>query len=369
MAKIDLVRLTKTFDGGVTAVHDLDLTIEDGEFLSLLGPSGCGKTTTLRCVAGLERPTSGEILFDDVPAVSARRGVFVPPEKRHMGMVFQSYALWPHMTSRANIAYPLRRAKVARSEITARVDEMLAVVGLDDHGDRLPGKLSGGQQQRVALARALINHPRVVLFDEPFSNLDTLLRGQMRREVRRLHERLGTTSIYVTHDRIEAMALSDRIAVLKDGIVQQVGTPREIYTAPANRFVADFIGFDNLVKATVARGNGGQPVVRLGADGPQLRCATSVDHSSGSVVEIAVRSTSFRILPRSSAAENGFTATVQSVTYLGEDVEFQATAGETSLIARVSDVDVRHANAGSVPAGGDTIHLRVDPEELVEIGR
>ncbi|NEK56961.1 ABC transporter ATP-binding protein, partial [Geodermatophilus sabuli] len=252
MAQIDLKGLTKEFDGGVRAVDDLDLQIADGEFVSLLGPSGCGKTTTLRCIAGLERPTAGEILFDGAPIVSLERGVFLPPEKRHMGMVFQSYALWPHMTAFANVAYPLNRSKtVDKGEIAPRVEQMLATVGLSDVGGRLPSKLSGGQQQRVALARALINRPRVVLFDEPFSNLDSILRSQMRREVRSLHERLGTTSVYVTHDRTEAMALSDRVVVMKLGVIQQIGTPREIYTKPANRFVADFIGFDNILKAEV----------------------------------------------------------------------------------------------------------------------
>jgi iron(III) transport system ATP-binding protein len=365
VAQIDLVGLTKRFDGGVAAVDRLDLTIRNGEFLSLLGPSGCGKTTTLRCLAGLERPTGGEIHFDGTPVVA--RGVFVPPERRHLGMVFQSYALWPHMTVFGNVAYPLRRGAGAdRREIAPRVAEMLEVVGLADYADRLPGKLSGGQQQRVALARALVNRPRVVLYDEPLSNLDSILRAQMRREVRKLHEALGSTSVYVTHDRVEAMALSDRVAVMRDGVLQQIGTPREIYTAPANRFVADFIGFDNLLKAEVVGSDERGAAVRLGADGPVVRYATAQASPPGSTVELAARATAIRL---ATEGEPGtFPARVQTVTYLGEDLEFQLQAGEVALLARIRDADVRAATAGRVPASGDEVALHIRPEELVEIG-
>jgi iron(III) transport system ATP-binding protein len=366
VAHIDRAGLTKRYDGGVAAVDRLDLTIHDGEFLSLLGPSGCGKTTTLRCLAGLERPTDGEIRFDGTPVVA--RGVFVPPEQRHMGMVFQSYALWPHMTVFGNVAYPLRRAAGSdRQQVRARVTEMLAVVGLSDFADRLPGKLSGGQQQRVALARALVNRPRVVLYDEPLSNLDTILRAQMRREVRRLHETLGSTSVYVTHDRVEAMALSDRVAVMRDGVLQQVGTPREIYTSPANRFVADFIGFDNLLKAEIVTSDGAGAVVRLGADGPLVRCATSRPYPAGGTVELAARASAIRLVP-GARPDTSFRARVEAVTYLGEDLEFQLRAGDVVLLARARDADVWAATAGSVPVSGDEVDLHIRPEELVEIG-
>jgi iron(III) transport system ATP-binding protein len=368
MAQIDLKGLTKEFDGGVRAVDELDLQIADGEFVSLLGPSGCGKTTTLRCIAGLERPTGGEILFDGTPIVSLERGVFVPPEKRHMGMVFQSYALWPHMTAFANVAYPLNRSKdVDKAEVTRRVEEMLATVGLSEVAGRLPSKLSGGQQQRVALARALVNRPRVVLFDEPFSNLDSILRSQMRREVRNLHERLGTTSVYVTHDRTEAMALSDRVVVMKLGVIQQIGTPREIYTKPANRFVADFIGFDNILKAEVVEASADRPLLRLGGDGPLLRYTTVADHQPGTVVEVAARANAFHLVPRSAADEQCFAAEVEGVTYLGDDVEYRVRVGQNGLIARIPDAEVRSAGTAAPPAAGDTIHLRIAPDELIEI--
>jgi iron(III) transport system ATP-binding protein len=368
MARIDLVGLTKAFDGGAPAVDDLHLTIEDGEFVSLLGPSGCGKTTTLRCIAGLERPSAGEILFDETPIVSVRRGVFVPPEKRHMGMVFQSYALWPHMTAAKNVAYPLKRAgKLTKFEIATRVQDMLATVGLAECSDRLPSKLSGGQQQRVALARALVNRPRVVLFDEPLSNLDSILRSQLRREVRGLHERLGTTSIYVTHDRTEAMALSDRVVVMKKGVIQQIGTPREIYTTPANRFVADFIGFDNIVKAEVVESGAREPLLRLGSDGPVLRFASAARHQAGAVVEVAARATSFHIVAPGSPAPQSFAGKVEAVTYLGDDLEFRVSVGRTSLLARISEPEVRGAGPGGCPVAGDQVHLRIAADELIEI--
>ena len=368
MARIDLDHLRKTFDGGVRAVDDMNLTIADGEFVSLLGPSGCGKTTTLRCIAGLEQATGGEIRFEGRPIVSPERGIFVPPEKRQMGMVFQSYALWPHMTCSANVAYPLARTgKTDKSEIAKRVDEMLAVVGLSEHGDRLPSKLSGGQQQRVALARALVNRPRVVLFDEPFSNLDSILRAQMRREVRGLHEQLGTTSIYVTHDRTEAMALSDRIVVMRHGVIQQVGTPREIYTRPANRFVADFIGFDNIVKAEVVESSASEALLRLGGDGPLLRYTTAATHGAGTVVEVAARANAFHLVPRGATDEQCFTAEVEGVTYLGDDVEFRVRTGSSGFITRISDAEVRSIGTGVQPACGDTIQLRIAPEELIEV--
>jgi iron(III) transport system ATP-binding protein len=295
-------------------------------------------------------------------------GVFVPPEKRHMGMVFQSYALWPHMTAFGNVAYPLRRARLDGAEVAARVGEMLDVVGLAEYGGRLPSKLSGGQQQRVALARALVNRPQVVLYDEPLSNLDSLLRAQMRREVRRLHDGLGSTSIYVTHDRTEAMALSDRIAVMQAGVVQQIGTPREIYTCPANRFVADFIGFDNLLKAEVVASERDGALVRLGSDGPLVRCATSRAHPPGSIVELAARAGAFRLAPPALPPGQSFRAQIRAVTYLGEDLEFQVQAGEVALLARIRDVDVRAATGGAVPVSGDVVNLGIRPEELVEIG-
>lgn len=368
MARIDLTGLTKAFDGDVLAVDDLHLTIHDGEFVSLLGPSGCGKTTTLRCIAGLEHPTSGEIVFDGTTIASPRNRIFVPPEERQMGMVFQSYALWPHMTCRANVAYPLIRGKeMSRAEITSRVDEMLSTVGLADWGDRLPSKLSGGQQQRVALARALVNRPRVVLFDEPLSNLDSILRAQMRREVRSLHDKFGTTSVYVTHGRTEAMALSDRVVVMQNGTIQQVGTPREIYTMPANRFVADFIGFDNILKAEVLEFGSKNALLRVGMDGPLLRCTTKATHNTGSVIGVAMRASAFHLLAAPSADQQSFTAVVEDITYLGDDVELTVRVGQTVLLARIADAEARAVGTGAQPARGGQVNLRIAPDELIEI--
>ncbi|MBN1565987.1 MAG: ABC transporter ATP-binding protein [Anaerolineae bacterium] len=231
--------------GEVRAVDNVSLTIHEGEFLTLLGPSGCGKTTTLRLISGFEMPSAGRILLDGQD-ISHR-----PPNKRDMAMVFQSYALFPHMTVFNNIAYGLRIQHVSRSEIKARVDKVLDLMGLHNLGERRPNELSGGQQQRVALARSLVVEPRVLLFDEPLSNLDAKLRVQMRSEIRNIQRRLNITSVYVTHDQVEAMALSDRVVIMNEGQIEQIDSPEEIYRRPVSRFVADFIGRANFLPATV----------------------------------------------------------------------------------------------------------------------
>lgn len=367
MADIRIRALTKSFDGNDPVVKDITLTIADGEFVSLLGPSGCGKTTTLRCIAGLERPSSGEIYYGGTLLASGDSGAFVPPEKRQMGMVFQSYALWPNLNVRANVAYPLRRAGLPTNEARGRVDTMLSLVGLSDWAESPPNKLSGGQQQRVALARALVNQPRVVLYDEPLSNLDALLRVQMRREIRRLHEQVGTTSVYVTHDRSEAMALSDRIVVLGGGVIQHVGTPREIYTQPANRFVADFVGFENLLKAEVKSRASDHFVVMLDPAGPVFKVGLATKQPEGSTVEIAVRASAFRLAHEPNGGTNVFDATVDGQTYLGEETEYQLRAGGTNLIVRLLDSEIRAIYGTRSPSNGDVIRLRVNPEELIEI--
>ena len=241
MAQVRIEHIFKRF-GGVTAVNDFDLVVEDGEFVSILGPSGCGKTTTLRMVAGFERATEGEIYIGEQCVSSSVKNKFVPPEKRDIGMVFQSYAVWPHMTVLDNVGYPLKIQKVAKEERTKRVKEMLALVHLDEYAVRYPLQLSGGQQQRVALARALVARPGLLLLDEPLSNLDAKLRESMRFEILALQKELGITVVYVTHDQGEAMAMSDRIVVMSRGVVQQIGAPHDIYSNPANKMVADFIG-------------------------------------------------------------------------------------------------------------------------------
>ena len=230
---------------------DFNLDVKDGEFISFLGPSGCGKTTTLRMIAGFERPTEGSIILGDTVVSSASEGLFMAPEKRDIGMVFQSYAVWPHMTVAENVAYPLKIQGVSKAERDRRVEEALKMVHLDQYGRRYPNQLSGGQQQRVALARALIAHPGLLLLDEPLSNLDAKLRESMRFEISTLQKELGITVIYVTHDQSEAMTMSDRIVVMNGGEIQQIGRPFDVYTHPANKMVADFIGLVNFVPAAM----------------------------------------------------------------------------------------------------------------------
>jgi iron(III) transport system ATP-binding protein len=238
---LELKHVSKRF-GEATAVDDISLTVYKGEFLTLLGPSGCGKTTTLRMIAGLERCSSGEIHYQGKLIDAGDQSVFVPPNKREMGMVFQSYAIWPHMNVFENVAYPLRVRKVKKQIIEEEVERVLDLVGLLHLKERQSSQLSGGQQQRVALARSLVFHPNILLLDEPFSNLDVRLREQMRVEVRQIQKKIGITVVFVTHDQVEALSLSDRIVVMKDGRIEQVGTPEEVYDQPRTPFVRDFLG-------------------------------------------------------------------------------------------------------------------------------
>lgn len=247
--EVKLENLTKNFTtstrGTVKAVQQVNLTINPGEFVTLLGPSGCGKTTILRMIAGFEKPTGGKILINGEDVISKT------PDKRGLGMVFQNYALFPHLNVFDNIAYGLKLQKCEKTEMEQRVLEGLKVVKMDDFSQRVPAQMSGGQQQRIALVRALVLRPGVLLFDEPLSNLDAKLRLHMRDEIRRIQKETGITSVYVTHDQSEAMAMSDKIVILKDGIIQQVGTPEEVYQVPANQFVANFIGKANFIKGTI----------------------------------------------------------------------------------------------------------------------
>ena len=256
MPKIELRNITKKFGGTFTAVDNLSITIEDGDFVTLLGPSGCGKTTTLRQIAGLETPTSGEILIDGQIVFSSDKMIDVSPSKRNVGFLFQNYALWPHMTVRQNIAFGLENLKWKKEDIEKRVKELLALLKIEEFTDRYPAELSGGQQQRVAIARTLATNPRVLLMDEPLSNLDAKLRMEMRTELKRLHRETGATFVYVTHDQLEAMTLATKICLLKDGVLQQYAPPLTVYNRPSNTFVADFVGSPTINFLKCRRENG-----------------------------------------------------------------------------------------------------------------
>ncbi|MBX7213158.1 MAG: ABC transporter ATP-binding protein [Thermoflexales bacterium] len=305
----------------VKAVDAASLTIQPGEFLTLLGPSGCGKTTTLRMIAGFEFPSSGRIVLD------GRDIAMVPPDKREMAMVFQSYALFPHLTVYENVAYGLRIRRQSNEAIRQKVLSTLSMVGLEGKERRRPSELSGGQQQRVALGRAMAIEPRVLLFDEPLSNLDAKLRVSLRSEIRRLQKQLGITSVYVTHDQAEAMALSDRIVVMNAGRIEQADTPDAIYARPANRFVADFIGRANVLPVEVLGvGAGGADVRLAGETHTGLPCDPAV--KAGGSAHIVVRPQAMQV----GKGGAGLPARVRSATYLGNMVEYELSWGEHTLI-------------------------------------
>jgi len=328
MATIKLKHVSKIF-GDFPAVKDFSITAEDGEFLSLLGPSGCGKTTALRCIAGFIPVTSGKIYIGDRLVSSSEKAILVPPEKRKLGMVFQSYAVWPHMNVFDNIAYPAKIQKLARKDILERVGGVLAMVHLEDYATRYPHQLSGGQQQRVALARALVMNPEALLLDEPLSNLDAKLREEMRFEIKELQERIKVTIIYVTHDQAEAMAMSDRIVVMEGGRIHQVGIPKEIYCEPRNRFVADFIGVANLVECLIVenRNNGMGTVQLLDGTGKNLvECSMAKGKEEGKGI-LSIRPQHIHL----SREKKGIYGIVRKSVYLGKNVYYQIEVGNTRL--------------------------------------
>ena len=296
MPDVKVSHLNKQF-GTNTVLEDVDFTIHDGEFFTLLGPSGCGKSTTLNCIAGLEQPSSGAIAVGDSTFVDSSRKVFVPPEGRNLGMVFQSYALWPHKTIADNLAMPLQIRKIGKDEQRRLIDDALDKVGLAHLRERYPHQLSGGQQQRVALARALVYSPTVLLLDEPLSNLDAKLREQARAWLKRLQVDLGITTVYVTHDQDEALALSDRIAVMSGGRMLQVGSPTEIYESPATAEVAAFVGRCNFLEAKVAESTASGAVVTLAANGQSLSVDTDQKTQAGQTVTVAIRPEQLRLCP------------------------------------------------------------------------
>ena len=321
MADVRISSVTKKF-GEVYAVNKFDAVIRDGEFVSILGPSGCGKTTMLRMIAGFEKATGGEIAIGDQIVSKAGNGIFVPPEKRHIGMGFQSYAVWPHMTVFDNVAYPLKIQKVPMEERKERTNKALSLVHLEEYAARFPNQLSGGQQQRVALARALVAAPGLLLLDEPLSNLDAKLRESMRFEIKELQKKLGLTVIYVTHDQAEAMAMSDRIIVMYKGVIQQVDVPTKIYEHPANSTVADFIGLVNFLDGEVKDGT-----VQLS----QIGCSLPLAVNFNGPALVAVRPEHIAISKTSGALRGK----IVSKLYLGDSTDCRVAVGDT--VMRVID--------------------------------
>jgi len=327
---VRLQHLWKTYPGSSQpAVQDLSLDILDGEIMTLLGPSGCGKTTTLRMVAGLEKPDEGDIFFGDQAVVMTSRGLCLSPDKRNVGMVFQSYAIWPHMTVAENVAFPLKARRFPKKEIKERVARALELIGLSGFEDRPGPLLSGGQQQRVAFARALVTEPRVLLLDEPFSNLDAKLREQMRISVKLLQKRLKIAMLFVTHDQIEALSLSNRIALINFGIVQQQGDPRLLYEKPANEFVRDFVGRTLLFRGKVqSRNPSGQIAIALEGAPDCVVFGRTYDPAgieSGALVYMGVRPEDVELMPAEGAvAPPGMIGgMVQAALFIGERIEYQ----------------------------------------------
>ncbi|MEM4383400.1 MAG: ABC transporter ATP-binding protein [Candidatus Caldarchaeum sp.] len=359
---LDVLNLVKKF-GRVNAVDGVTFNVEKGECLALLGPSGCGKTTTLRCVAGLEKADLGEIRIGGQVVFS--KDTFLPPEKRGVGMVFQSYALWPHMTVFDNVAYPLKIRKYQKTEIKNRVSHALELVGLTGFEDRYPSQLSGGQQQRVALARAIVYEPSLILLDEPLSNLDAKLREKMRVELKRLLKKIGLTTLYVTHDQEEAFVIADKVAVMNNGKIMQMGKPLEIYERPINSFVAEFIGRANLIEARVVeRGdNSGMGLISLKKLGDiVLQC--HVPEYIGAECIAVIRSNEIAI--RSNGRENGLntlTGHVSFIEFRGQYIDLRVDVGNGVEVVVSTHRFCGAANIEELGVG-KKVHLYIEPDAI-----
>jgi len=341
-SQLRLEGVTRAY-GNAVALANMNLTVENGEFVAFLGPSGCGKTTALNCLAGLLPLTSGTISMD------GRRIDLLPPERRGFGMVFQNYALFPHLSVYRNVAFGLQMRKVSKPEVRRRVAATLELVQLTDHADKRPGQLSGGQQQRVAIARAVVMEPQLVLMDEPLSNLDAKLRRDMRAELRRLHRELGLTTIYVTHDQEEALSLADRLVVLRDGHIQQVGDPEEIYRRPANTFVAGFMGYRNMLPMTAAPAEPASGALRLRGLGLNL---TGLGKAQGAVT-VAIRPDDIDLGERDGNCIEGVV----------EEAEFQGR--EYELLVRTSPETVLHVRTHEQAALGERVQLGVARDRIM----
>ena len=344
-------RIDKSYDGDVLVVKDLNLDIQKGEFVTMLGPSGSGKTTTLMMLAGFETPTNGEIFLDNKPISK------IPPYERQIGMVFQNYALFPHMTVQENLAFPLQVRKLPKSEITSKVYKALEMVELNEFGNRFPAQLSGGQQQRVALARALVFEPRLVLMDEPLGALDKNLREQMQYEIKHIHEQIGITVVYVTHDQSEALTMSNRIAVFNDGVIQQISTPNILYEKPENAFVAQFIGENNRFDGTVKSIEDNYCNVEID-DGKIIKALKVNVDNVGNRSQLSVRPERIILNPKENS-ENTFTGKVQELIYLGDHVRIRLNVcGSNEFIVKVP-------NEGNIKfAVNDNVKVSWLPEDI-----
>jgi iron(III) transport system ATP-binding protein len=349
--------LTKKFiTSNSVAIEDVNITVKEGQFTTLLGPSGCGKSTTLNCVAGLEQPTAGSIRVGDFVMTDTARDLILPPEQRHLGMVFQSYALWPHMKVFDNVAFALKLQKRPADEIKKRVGESLTLVGLEELADRYPFQLSGGQQQRVALARAVVSRPKVLLLDEPLSNLDAKIRESARIWLRGLQQQLGITTVYVTHDQSEAFAMSDMIAVMSMGKLQQYAPPEDIYERPANKFVAEFIGVTSFIKGTISAIDGKHIAFKL-PSGESLKIGKESQSSwnSGQDAAIAIRSERVEVLTENAAMrENTIKARIATRTYLGSKWQYMVETSGGSL--RLESTDAIQ---------GDNLSMHLPPDSII----
>jgi iron(III) transport system ATP-binding protein len=345
----------ETAEGPVHAVRGVDLAVEAGQFYTLLGPSGCGKTTTLRCLAGLETPTSGKISIAGQAVYSSETGEFVPPYKRDIGMVFQSYAIWPHLNVFENVAFPLHEMRPRRSknEIRTRVMRALEMVRLSGYEDRPAPFLSGGQQQRLALARALVREPKVLLLDEPLSNLDAKLREETRVELRDLVKRLGITTVYVTHDQLEALTMSDLVAVMDQGKIIQEAAPIDIYRAPKAKFVANFIGLTNFFNGTVTHSVDGSGEVETPHG--RLHCVFADKVQSGQEVVVVIRPEDITLrTDRAPTGLNIFEGQVANAVFMGEAIEYVVSLGGSPVRLKL--------HPSTALAMGDTVHLELPPE-------
>ena len=344
--------------GPIAAVEGVAFSVERGEHLTLLGPSGCGKTTTLRAVAGLETPSAGRIVIDGAPVFDSVQGLNVPPEKRGLSMVFQSYAIWPHMSVFDNVAYGLRVRKLAAAEVAERVGWALDLVQMGALAGRSAAALSGGQQQRVALARAFVFSPSVLLFDEPLSNLDAKLRAEMRIEIKELQRRLGITSVYVTHDLEEALAISDRIVVMREGAIEQVGTPAEIYDRPRSTFVADFVGSANLIRGRRRPDLEQDGLVVLETDGGALVHGSAYGRRPGAEPLFSVRTVHVRLTREPPAgARNVWPARIRRRVFQGDFTQYHLDWDGRALVVRSA--------AGDPFAEDDAVYIAVEPRHCV----